>query len=226
LSRGAPAPHYEMAPEHTLRLAGAVAATAVVAAPVAISAESASRIIDRTVVCSMSGAGYPDPSRFISVSADPFLAASEASPSVYLANGPIDATHPHVRMRTGAWGHGNPTLTRGELALTQPPCKATKRHVSLATSARKARPTEPFGEFWRCQVPAKVLLRVRAVFKRPTRLTRRPGYPWILVWKGDIATGSVAVTTLAGRRLIFFASVNDATGKARIFVPSGCSRSR
>jgi hypothetical protein len=206
--------------------AAAVAMAVLFVASMGNGAEFASRIIDRTLVCPMSGAGYPDPSRFISVSADPFRPAGRASPNLYLANGPIDASHPHVRMRSGPWGEGNPTLTRGELALTQPPCTATKLRVSLASSARKARPTEPFGEYWRCEVPARVLLRVRAVFKRPTRLTRSPGEPWLLEWKGNITTGSVAVTTLAGRRLIFFASLNDATGKARIFVPSGCSRSR
>jgi hypothetical protein len=204
----------------------AVAIGALVAVPLGNGADSASRIIDRTLVCPMGGAGYPDPARFISVSADPFLPASGASPNVYLANGPIDAAHPHVRMRTGPWGRGQPTMTRGELSLTQPPCTATKLRVSLVSSARKARRTGPFGEFWKCEVPAKVLIRVRAAFKRLTRLTRTPGEPWLSQAKGNIATGSLAVTTLRGKTL-FFASVNDATGKARIFIPpSGCARSR
>jgi hypothetical protein len=206
------------------RVAIAVGAIgALIAVAVGNGAERHSRILDRTLVCPVRGAGYPDPARFIAVGADPFLPANGASPNVYLDNGPIDAGHAHVRMRTGRGNH--PSFTRGELSLTRPLCKPTKLRVSLASSGRAARATEPFGELWRCEVPSKLLIRVRAVFRRPTRLIRDPRDSWLSHAKGNIASGSLAVTTLRGKPL-FFASVNDATGKARIFVPRGCSRTR
>jgi hypothetical protein len=62
-------------------------------------------------------------------------------------------------------------------------------------------------------------MRLRAVFKRPVTLSRVK-YQYIAT--GRIATGSVAVATVGGRPL-FSASLNGATGKARIFVaPSDC----
>lgn len=189
------------------------------------SAERPARIIDRTLACPMSGAGYPDPARFMSVGVDPFLPASDASPNVYVYNGPGDATGVSAGIRTGAGGQGN-RATTGALGLTPTLCARTNLRISLVSSGRKARPTGPFGELYNCEVPAKVLIRVRAVFKRPVTFIRNPRYPWLSEAKGNIATASLAVTTLRGKPL-FFASVNDATGKARIFVPrSGCSRTR
>ena len=69
-------------------------------------------------------------------------------------------------------------------------------------------------------------MRVRANFKRPTGFARDPRYTASLIFaKGQIARGYLAVTTLRGRKPIAFASVNDATGTARLFVaPSDCSR--
>jgi hypothetical protein len=76
-----------------------------------------------------------------------------------------------------------------------------------------------------CDVPAKVVIRVRAVFKRPTTFSVDPRFPDNEDAKGDIATGYIAVSTLRGRKPIAFASVHDASGKARVSVArSGCSR--
>jgi hypothetical protein len=49
----------------------------------------------------------------------------------------------------------------------------------------------------------------------------------VLVANGRIDAVYLAVATLPGRKPLAFASVNDATGKARIFVArSGCTRAR
>jgi len=62
-------------------------------------------------------------------------------------------------------------------------------------------------------------MRVRADFKRPTGFSRDPAVTDSLIFaKGQIATGYFAVTTLRGRKPLVFASVNAATGKARLFV--------
>ena len=71
-------------------------------------------------------------------------------------------------------------------------------------------------------------MRVRADFKRPNGFARDPGYAASLIFaKGQIATGYLAITTLRGREPVAFASANDATGKARLFVaPSRCRAGR
>jgi hypothetical protein len=87
--------------------------------------------------------------------------------------------------------------------------------------------TSPTGDNYKCDVPATVLIRIRASFARPTRFVRDARFPSTDVARGQISTGYLAVTTLRGRRPIVFASVNDASGKARLFVaPSRCRADR
>jgi hypothetical protein len=77
---------------------------------------------------------------------------------------------------------------------------------------------------YQCDVPTRVLIRVRADFKRPTGFSRDPLSPSLIFARGQIATGYLAIATLRGRKPLAFASVNDATGRARLLVaPSDCS---
>jgi hypothetical protein len=122
-------------------------------------------------------------------------------------------------MRTGPVGSA-PT---GELSLSRTRCRSTKLRVALSGRGLEGGPAEQFGSSYRCDIPAMILLRVRAVFTRPTRLVRSARSPDYLVAKGNITSGSLAVTTLRGRKPIVFASVHDKSGEARIFVaPSRC----
>jgi hypothetical protein len=72
-------------------------------------------------------------------------------------------------------------------------------------------------------VPGKVLIRVRALFKRPTAFKRDPRFDQAVA-SGEITTGYVAVRTLRGRKPISFASVHGPSGTARIFAAPGCIR--
>ncbi len=73
---------------------------------------------------------------------------------------------------------------------------------------------------------SEVLMRIRAEFRRPTTFTRDRETPWLRRARGRIATAQLAITTLRGRKPIAFASVDGATGKARIFVaPARCTSS-
>jgi hypothetical protein len=62
------------------------------------------------------------------------------------------------------------------------------------------------------------VIRVRAVFNRPTFFRVNPRFPDSEEAKGDISNAFLAVTTLRGRKPLAFMSVRHATGKARIFV--------
>src|SRR5918999_5554086 len=64
----------------------AVTAVALLATPPATAAESASRIVDRTLECRMAGTGYPDPVRYVDVAAAPRL--GDRAPSAHVFNGP------------------------------------------------------------------------------------------------------------------------------------------
>ena len=178
---------------------------------------AASRIIDGTVVCPMTGVGFPDTLRFMDASAQPFDPASEASPMTTVFNGTGD-TVTRVSVSTGPG-----TSPAGELTLPTR-CATTKLRVALSTKGLKRGAAEPRA-WYRCDVPARVLIRVRAVFKSPTALSRDPRAPDAYVARGDISTGDLAAVTLRGRKPIFFGSVNGATRKARVFIArSRCAR--
>jgi hypothetical protein len=132
-------------------LAGAAAAAALVVASVGTGAESASRIIDRTVVCKMTGTGFPDTVRLITASATPRLPATDASPTAAVTNG--DET-------------GGPLVGAG--VRTGRRCTQTRIRVPLSSKGLRGGPAGEIGNAYKCNVPAKVLIRVRAVFRRPT----------------------------------------------------------
>jgi hypothetical protein len=202
----------------------AVAASgAFLSAPIAGGAESASRIIDRTVVCRTAGLGYPDAVRFMSVSAEPFqhLGGSPHPPWLFVSNrGSYDDTGVSASIRTGPYGN-DPS---GHVSFTRAPCRATSTRVPLSRTGLRGGPTQPFGDNYRCDVPAKVLIRVRADFRRPTAWRPDSHSPSVFIAKGQITTGSLAVVTERGRKPIVFASVHDASGKVRLFVASARCR--
>ena len=198
----------------------ALAVGAVLAVPVGNGAESASRIIDRTVVCRTVGVGYPDAVRFMNVSAEPFqhLGGAPAAPWLSISNaGPGGESGVGAGIRTGPWGND----ASGFVSLSRTRCKTTSVRVPLSSAGLRGGPTQPFGDNYRCDLPATVLIRVRADFKRPTALRRDSRS--VLIARGRITTGYLAVTTQRGRKSIVFASAHDASGKARLFVaPSRC----
>jgi len=180
------------------------------AVPMGNSAESASRIVDRTLVCPMGGSGYPDPARFLEIQARPRLGDNSPNAGVYNVPDVV------ADLKTGPdFGHGT-----GHVRLKG--CTTSRLRLPLSSQGLKGGPTA-LGDRQTCEVPARVLIRVRAVFRRPVALRRQED---TFTATGRIATGYLAVATLPGRKSLAFASVNDATGKAQIFARSGCARTR
>jgi hypothetical protein len=191
-------------------IAALVVVGALLAAPVADGTEAATRVIDHTAVCQMPGEGYPDVTRFMTVS------AVARPPWISVSNGP--SYEVRVSMRTGPSGR-KPT---GSLALNRTQCAPAIHPVRLS-----ARGLRQGGRSQRCDVPSAVLIRVRATFTRPTGFSRDPVTPALVSARGTIATGYLVVATLQGRKPVAFASVNDASGKARLLVaPSRCRAER
>jgi hypothetical protein len=191
-----------------------LAVGSLLAVPVGNSAESASRIIDRTSVCQMPGEGFPDATRFMSVSAQP------GPPWISVTNGPSFELRASVRTRAGG------RKTTGSVSLSRTECTPTRVRVPLSTSGLREGRAAP-GRSYRCDVPSIVLIRVRATFIRPTGFSRDPLSPSVVRARGRVATGYLSVTLPGGRRPLAFASVNDGSGGARLLVaPSRCRAER
>lgn len=201
----------------------ALAMGALLAASAGNSAERPARIIDRTVVCRTAGVGYPDAVRFMNVSAEPFqhLGGAPAAPWLFVGNSG-SAGEPGVgaSIRTGPWGND----ASGFASLSRTRCTRTSVRVPLSSRGLKGGLTQPFGDNFRCDVPATVLIRVHAHFTRPTGLRPDARSASVLIARGQITTGYLVVTTQQGRKPIVFASAHDATGKARLFVAASRCR--
>jgi hypothetical protein len=205
---------------------GAAAAAAIAtfcAAATTSGADAATRIVDRTMVCPMVGVGFPDRVRFLRVSAAPFRREARYVdvPRAGVSNGGYGGPQVSVSVSTRPGGSSTPGVW-----LSRPECAPTKIRVPL--SGKGLERAGPEGANHNCDVPARVLVRIRAVFKRPTAFSRDPRFPTdYLVAKGHVSTGYLAVATLPQRKPLFFAAVNDATGKVRAFVaPSRCRLER
>jgi hypothetical protein len=214
-----------------LVVATAAGIGALFAASVGGGAEQGSPVIDRTIVCRMAGQGFPDTVRFIGASARPYELQDDVSPQAGVGN---SAGHGGdsvgVGVETGPVGAGISRTATGELSLTRTTgtrCAKTKLRIRLSSAGLKGGLTDQTGDYIRCDVPAKVLFRVRGVFKqRPTAFAIHPRLPDRERARGNMRAAYIAVATLRGRRPIVFLSVDDAIGKARIFGdPSRCTRS-
>jgi hypothetical protein len=204
----------------------AVAAERVIQAP---QAEAPARVVDRTFACTTGvtlglrgvklgagprSAGLGDPSH-----AFLFSGQGPRSTSAGIATGPAPAGG---RPRGAAWY--TPASCR-ELTLRVP--GTTRVRVPLTrTGLRGGQLTWPEGH--NCEVPGRVLVRIRAVFTQPTRWTRTTPQnferdPVTMRAPGTIREGYVAVRTESGNRPLAFAALTQ-TG-ARLFIASRCWRS-
>jgi hypothetical protein len=195
----------------------AVAAVGIVlflgAAGVAGGAGSASLIVDRTLICNIPGQDtFPDPIRTMTVSATPRLKGGW-SPSVgaFTLNSK-DKDELAVGLTTGS----TPRVKLGYVAWSRPPkCTVTSRRFAFSSRGLEGGPA-PQAHLYDCDVPAKVVVRVRGVFTRPVTIVTDARVPTQFFAKGNISTGQLMVATLKGKRLAY-ASADGKTGKVTIF---------
>jgi hypothetical protein len=188
-------------------LVGAAAIPALIAASVGQGAEAASRIIDRTVECRLpAGLGYPDPAPvYVNVSAVP--REGEWPPRVSVGA---------VKLNVGFGGFftgRSPQHPTGSVWVSRNECRPSTRRVPLTTAGLR-RVRARFGARHRCEVQARLLVRVRALFTRPVALLRQGEQ---LVARGTVTSGSVTVRTVGGAP-VFLGSATHRAGTARSFV--------
>jgi hypothetical protein len=184
-----------------------VLVVALTAAGAAAGARSQSRVIDRTFLCNVPGVGVPDPARFVTVGAFP-RRGGKYSPSVLAFQGSGTPDGWNVDARTDAMLGVAPGIF-----LNRSGCVAKRTRVALSAGRLRGGRTR-LGERWVCDAPAKVLVRLRAVFRRPTSLRPESG---LLVARGRMVEVSLVVTDTRGRPIAFGSAV-DAAGAAHLFV--------
>jgi hypothetical protein len=199
----------------TTALAAAVAVP--LAASAATSGDVRSRTIDRTVSCTVRGVGSPDTVRVLDVWGEPRFGKSAPSVNATTGGEFVSPTgEPPGNDWVGAGFRTGRTLDwdSGLTWLNSSSCNATRTRPALAaTGLRGGR--VPSHESHQCDVPARVLIRLRAVLRKPVDFepTRRPYY---LTAAGRMLRGALVVTTAAGKPIVY-ASVDDETGRTEIF---------
>jgi hypothetical protein len=103
-------------------------------------------------------------------------------------------------------------------------CKETAARIPLAANKLPSRPPAPDWRTFKCEVPPRVLVRVRAVFREATSLERHPppapGYDAWLEARGEVSLASLAARTLGGRPLAF--ATVSASGRTQLHVARSC----
>ena len=194
----------------------AAAVAALVAAPAGGGTEALSRIVDGTVECKLPpGGGYPDPAPvYVNVNAIPRLGDWPPIVNVY------DDPSGNVGWSAGFQTSRTPQHPRGGVWINRSECGRSRRRVPLTTAGLRGGLTS-LGARHRCEVPARVLVRVRVEFTRPVAL-RPVGEQFAA--RGTIVRGTVAVRILRGAPL-FLGSAEHRGGTARSFVaPGRCER--
>jgi hypothetical protein len=190
----------------------AAAVVAVVAAGVASAASpSASRIVDRTMLCKTWGSGYPDPLRVLAIVAQPGYAQA--------TNGPQGSPQFVVaQIATGVNG-------QDQMLLSNKACTVTRPRVPLSAKGLRSGATI-FGNKWRCPIAATVLIRIRAVFRSPVTLRTAVDAPYVSIAQGRLVEGAIAVATKS-KEPISYATVQAKAGTSSIFVAKPrCQRNR
>jgi hypothetical protein len=190
-----------------MRYVALVVVVLLAAAGAALGAGSQTRVLDRTYLCNVPGVGVPDAVRYVTVGAFP-RRGGRYSPSVLAFQGSGTPDGWNVDARTEAMLGVAPGVV-----LNRTGCEATRTRVALSPGRLPGGRTR-LGERWVCDVPAKALVRFRAVFRRPTSFRPESG---LLIARGRMVEVSLVVANTR-RRPVAFGSAIDATGAARLFV--------
>jgi hypothetical protein len=176
----------------------------------------ASRIVDRTFVCTVteSRGGYPDPvvrERIIRVSTVAETADFAGRAFVYDKHADFDSVlWMQSRPQVGTQGPGGIGVNRKRCTWA--------RQLRIPLSAAGLREPTRFNEGFDCSVPRRILVRVRAVMKRPVSWTALGEY---LRVGAAISQAQFALRTQANRRPLAF-GVIDQNGQTTLAVSARC----
>ncbi|MEX0807612.1 MAG: hypothetical protein WD044_02685, partial [Dongiaceae bacterium] len=194
--------------------------------PNATAAPSASTVIDRTVSCAITRGGtreidvraqsgtrlFGDRSKWKSLPGASFGDPRSASPTSSHVYAYVSAGWPPPRQS------GLPLRT--DTLAYSIECRPSSAPVPLSTVGLSGGAASPNGDEHDCVVAAKILVRIRGVYRTPTSLKRsRDSF----VARGPVKEGYLAIRTLSGDQ-IALATVLE-SGRARLFVGDSCGPS-
>ena len=196
-------------------------------------AQSATRVVDRTVLCatdpaggiyevevtgrggSRSGRGAWNKPATVKLTTGSTGSAAEALDNAIgwaIAGRPTaDATV----ISDPFAGFSYPIRVWGTFAMNVR-CRPSRARVGLTHKGLDGGPTGKLDQTYDCETPRRVLVRMRATFQRPTKLRRHESW---LFTRETVLAGSIAVRTESGRPILLAEAL--ASGKANIFISSG-----
>jgi hypothetical protein len=185
---------------------------------------AAARVIDRTFRCNLGVvAGTPK----IEVSAAAgirvnrrFTRLAQAGIITFPENNFNEAESLHVAGMTAGWPPSR-GITGGGISISLDQCTPVVASVPLRPRGLTGGPIDGFEDTYECfPLQRRILVRTRAVFRRPTnlRFDRRGGRSLMSI--GRITEGAIVAATPRGRP-IFYAQIFE-SGKARMFTDADC----
>jgi hypothetical protein len=193
----------------------------------ASASEVQERVLDQTFSCTVRGVGSPDTVRYLSVYGEPRIA--RYAPWAHVASvdgdpspvgGPPSNDSLGAGFRTGKTQHWGTGATWLNVAT----CTATRARPALTSKGLRGGRIADFHESHQCDVPGRVLLRVRAVFRSPTMLRPDRRARYYLTAYGRMTSAAMVVRAANGEPLAYTA-VDDRSGRTSIFTsPTRCFR--
>lgn len=198
----------------------ALALAALVVTSVGASASSAkTRIVDRTVSCTIPlHAGV----RLVWVAGQSGV-RDQADPSRWFAVSSVNVTFSNeglVLIQAGTPRTDGAVQVKPSFALSTKACRPTParvrlRPVGLPDGGR----LNQFAEYYKCALPQRVRLRIRGEFRSPVAIAARGGSAST---DAPMRRAQIAIQSETGRPLLY-ADVSEA-GPARLFWRSSCTR--
>lgn len=186
------------------------------------ASDTASRILDRTLLCRT---GYSGGARLVLLTARSAARRGDqlewlAQAFVTTPGNPLSRqnSQPTLAGVSAGWPPP-PPLTSGGLGYDNGRCGPTRTKVPLSPRGLTGGVANAYGEDLRCIVGKTVLVRIRATFRQPVVEAPSKAGDFINAL-GRVDTGQIAVRTPVGKPVIY-ADVADG-GRARLFT-KGCS---
>jgi hypothetical protein len=126
---------------------------------------------------------------------------------------------PQLAGATSGYPFGGPGRTGG-LGFNAKLCKAAPKSIPLTTRGLGGGAAGQFGDEYKCLLSGPVIIRLRALFVEPAKLTIDKARTWYSA-DGRIGNAQLAVRTVTGKPLAYAQTLGS--GKARLFVSRGCS---
>lgn len=202
-----------------------VLATAVCAAAASTSsgASTETRVVDRTLSCSLAlSRGV----RKLVVRAQSGL-REFSDPNTWHNRAELELRNPRGFESLGLAGlsAGSPPPGGTWMTAYLARCKPVRAQLALARRGLTANPASQLGDEYECKVGKRILVRVRSLYKAPTALHKIWLDPQhkerLLVASGEITAGYLAARTETGIPLVYAEALGS--GKARLFLAPRCT---